>query len=90
MLFIEGNIEFPTSTVSKALIDIVRDEKYEYKKEDLHFFDLRQDSEIRPALLEHSKYRQTPQLYVKGKLVGGIDIVTELHEQNKLKKLLER
>ena len=35
MLFIDGTIDFPTSTVSKDMIDIVRDEKYEYKNEDL-------------------------------------------------------
>ena len=80
MLFIDGTVDFPTTNISKDLIDIVRNPMYNYPKEDLHHFDLKQDSEIRPALLEYSKYRITPQLDVRGKLVGGLDIVNELHE----------
>lgn len=86
----DGTIDFPTTGVSKAFIDIIRHPKYQYPLKDLHHFDLKADTEIRPALLKYSKYRTTPQLYVRGKLVGGLDIVNELHEQNKLAKLLER
>ena len=31
----------------------------------------------------------TPQLYVRERLVGGLEVVRELHEQGKLKELLE-
>ena len=90
MLFIDGTVKFPTTNISKDLVAIVTNPKYNYPEKDLHYFDLKQDSEIRPALLEYSKYKITPQLYVKGKLVGGLDIVNELHEQNKLHEALER
>ena len=75
MVFLDGTIDFPTTIESKAMLDIIKHPKYTYSKKDLNYFDLKQDDEIRPALLDHSKYRVTPQLYVDGKLVGGVDIV---------------
>ena len=54
MIFCDGHIDHPTTTISKKFIDIIRDPKYNYPKSDLHHFDLKQDSEIRPALLDHS------------------------------------
>ena len=90
MAFIYGTIDFPTSTQSRELIDILKDPMYIYPPNDLQYFDLNQDTEIKPALLSYSKYRVTPQLFIDGKLVGCIDIISELHNQKKLGALLER
>ena len=79
MAFIYGTIDFPTSTGSRELIDILKNPMYSYPIKDLQYFDLNQDSEIKPALLNYSKYRVTPQLYIDGKLVGCLDIISELH-----------
>ena len=57
MLFIEGTIDFPTDVRSEQLVNIVRDPMYEYSKDDLHSFDLCQDSEIQPALLEYCCFK---------------------------------
>lgn len=40
-------------------------------------------------MLDYCRYRVTPQLYVMERLVGGLEVVRELHEQGKLKRLLE-
>ena len=79
MAFIYGTIDFPTSTGSRELIDILKNPMYSYPINDLQYFDLNQDSEIKPALLNYSKYRVTPQLYIDGKLAGCLDIISELH-----------
>lgn len=89
MLFIEGTIDFPTEINSEKLVNIVRDPRYNYARENLDSFDLNQDREIRPALLDYCQYRVTPQLYIGQRLVGGLEIVRELHQQGKLKDLLE-
>eukprot|EP00806_Schmidingerella_arcuata_P005014 Macronucleus_5552.p1 GENE.Macronucleus_5552~~Macronucleus_5552.p1 ORF type:complete len:169 (+),score=12.56 Macronucleus_5552:1-507(+) len=89
MLFIEGTIDFPTEVHSEELVNIVKNPYYNYPREDLHSFDLRQDVEIKPALLEYCKYRSTPQLYVRQRLVGTLDVVREMHQQGRLKNLLE-
>lgn len=60
MLFIEGTIDYPTEIKSEMLVKLVRDPSYIYPKEDLHSFDLNQDAEIRPALLNYCRYRVTP------------------------------
>jgi monothiol glutaredoxin len=46
------------------------------------------DAELRQGLKELSNWPTFPQLYVDGKLVGGCDIVTELHDSGELAKIL--
>jgi monothiol glutaredoxin len=46
------------------------------------------DADLRQGLKEYSNWPTYPQLYVDGKLVGGCDIVTEMHENGELQKLL--
>ncbi|EFJ47070.1 hypothetical protein VOLCADRAFT_32338, partial [Volvox carteri f. nagariensis] len=41
-------------------------------------FDILQDEAIRQGLKEYSNWPTYPQLYVRGELVGGCDIVTEM------------
>ena len=60
MLFIEGNIDFPTEVNSEKMVEIIKHPSYNYEKADLHSFDLNQDREIRPALLDYCRYRVTP------------------------------
>ena len=42
--------------------------------------DILPDPRIRQVLSEHSGWPTIPQLFIDGELVGGCDIVTELHE----------
>lgn len=46
------------------------------------------DEEKRQALKTYSSWPTFPQLYVKGELVGGCDIVTELYESQELEQML--
>ena len=48
-----------------------------------------EDPELREALKQYSNWPTYPQLYVNGELVGGCDIVTEMHEKGELKSLIE-
>jgi monothiol glutaredoxin len=50
--------------------------------------DILPDPRIRQLLSEHSGWPTIPQLFVDGELVGGCDIVTELHETGQLKELV--
>jgi monothiol glutaredoxin len=50
--------------------------------------DILPDPRIRQLLSEHSGWPTIPQLFVDGELVGGCDIVTELHESGQLKELV--
>lgn len=47
-----------------------------------------EDQEIREGLKIYSSWPTFPQLYVKGELVGGSDIVIEMYHSGELQKLL--
>ena len=48
-----------------------------------------EDPEVREGLKEYSNWPTFPQLYVKGELIGGCDIVVEMYHSGELQKLLE-
>jgi monothiol glutaredoxin len=51
-------------------------------------YDVLADPELRQGLKEFSNWPTFPQLYINGELIGGCDIVTELHQQGELQKLV--
>lgn len=51
--------------------------------------DVLPDPRIRQELSALSNWPTIPQLFVKGELVGGCDIVTEMYESGELAELLE-
>ena len=48
-----------------------------------------EDPEIRVRLSEHSSWPTIPQLFVKGELIGGCDIVMELESKRELGDVLQ-
>ena len=47
------------------------------------------NQDIRANLPKYGNWPTFPQLWVKGELIGGCDIVTEMYEKGELKTLLE-
>lgn len=52
-------------------------------------FDILEDEEVRQELKRFSNWPTYPQLYVKGALIGGLDIVKELKEDGELRTALD-
>ena len=52
------------------------------------YINILDNPEIRENLKTYSNWPTFPQLYVKGELVGGCDIVTEMYESGELKELV--
>lgn len=52
------------------------------------YVDILANPEIRQALPMHSDWPTFPQLFVKGELIGGSDIIAEMYEQGELELLL--
>lgn len=52
-------------------------------------FDILTDEEVRQGLKTYSEWPTYPQVYVKGELVGGLDIIKELKANNELDKTLK-
>lgn len=53
------------------------------------FVDILQNPDIRAELPKHANWPTFPQLWVKGELVGGCDIITDLHQSGELKKIID-
>ena|SRR3990167_1311415 len=54
------------------------------------YIDVLAEPEIRDILPKFANWPTFPQLYVKGKLIGGCEIMLELFESGKLKAFLKR
>lgn len=70
----------PECGFSSKIVNILK----EYDGLKYKHFNIFEDNELREALKKYSNWPTYPQLYVKGELIGGIDIVKELHEENEL------
>jgi len=53
------------------------------------YVDILSNPEIRSTLPQYANWPTFPQLWVSGELVGGCDIVTEMHEKGELKTLID-
>ena len=52
-------------------------------------FDILNDEDVRQGLKKYSNWPTYPQVYVKGELVGGLDIIQELHKNGELMSILQ-
>jgi len=52
------------------------------------YVDILENQEIRQTLPNISDWPTFPQVFVSGELVGGCDIITEMHESGELQKLI--
>ncbi|EMP42174.1 Glutaredoxin-3 [Chelonia mydas] len=70
MLFMKGNKQMAKCGFSKQIIEILNSTGVDFET-----FDILEDEEVRQGLKTYSNWPTYPQLYVKGELVGGLDIV---------------
>ncbi len=53
------------------------------------YVDILANPDIRQELPKYANWPTFPQLYIKGELIGGCDIITQLYEQGELAKMLK-
>ena len=83
ILYMKGTKEMPMCGFSSTVVKILS--MYNIKYKDVNVLE---DPNIRIKLSEHSNWPTIPQLFVKGELIGGCDILVELHNSNELEKIL--
>ncbi|KAG6416590.1 hypothetical protein SASPL_124023 [Salvia splendens] len=83
MLFMKGTPDAPKCGFSSKVVNALKEEGLEFGS-----FDILSDEEVRQGLKTFSNWPTFPQLYHKGELVGGCDIVLELHNNGELKSTL--
>ncbi|KAM9310574.1 glutaredoxin 3 [Pholidichthys leucotaenia] len=84
MLFMKGSKEAARCGFSRQILEILNGTGVDYDT-----FDILQDEEVRQGLKSYSNWPTYPQLYVKGELIGGLDIVKELKESGELASVLK-
>ena len=83
MVFMKGSPEAPRCGFSRTLVGILNDINIKYET-----FDILTDEEVRQSLKVYSNWPTYPQVYVKGSLIGGLDIIKELKEDGELEEAL--
>ena len=78
MLFMKGNPAMPQCGFSAAVVGILKQTGVPFES-----YNILADQELREGLKEYSSWPTFPQLYVDGKLVGGADIVRDLHAEGR-------
>lgn len=85
VLFMKGTPDFPQCGFSAQTAAALRAINARYTHVNIF-----EEPELREALKAYSNWPTYPQLYVKGELVGGSDIVIEMYRSGELKTLLEQ
>jgi monothiol glutaredoxin len=83
MLFMKGNPAMPQCGFSAAVVGILKQTGVPFDS-----YNILADQELREGLKLYSSWPTYPQLYVDGKLIGGADIVRDLHAKGELQQLL--
>lgn len=84
MLYMKGDRTFPQCGFSARVVDVLEKLKISYTT-----YDILSDPELRFGMKVFSKWPTFPQLFVKGELVGGSDIVYQMYESGELTSLLK-
>ena len=84
VLYMKGTPQSPQCGFSGATVQILQ----ACGVQDFTAVDVLADPEIRDGIKAYANWPTIPQLYIKGELVGGADIVRELHQQGELQKLI--
>jgi monothiol glutaredoxin len=85
LLYMKGTPQFPMCGFSANVAQVLKTLKTKFS-----YVNVLENPDIRAELPKYANWPTFPQLYVQGELIGGCDIVLELHENNDLLPILEQ
>jgi monothiol glutaredoxin len=83
MLYMKGTPDFPQCGFSAAAVQALNAVGAQFNSVNIF-----EDPELREALKQYSNWPTYPQLYVKGELIGGADIIRDMYQTGELEKLV--
>jgi monothiol glutaredoxin len=83
VLYMKGTPDFPQCGFSAAAVRALNASGARFNHVNIF-----EDPEVREALKQYSNWPTYPQLYINGELIGGSDIILEMHASGELQKLL--
>ena len=84
LLYMKGTPDFPQCGFSGQTVAALNAVGKPYA-----FVNIFEDPEIREGLKVYSNWPTFPQLYVKGELIGGCDIVIDMYNSGELEKVIK-
>ena len=85
VLYMKGSPDFPQCGFSANAVGILK----ACGVTELFTVNVLENPEIRQGIKEFAHWPTSPQLYINGEFIGGSDIVTEMHQNGELQKLLK-
>ena len=83
VLFMKGTKHMPQCGFSMQVAQILQHLGVDFKD-----INVLEDMSVRDGIKAYSNWPTIPQLYVKGKFIGGCDIVREMFQAGELQELL--
>ncbi len=83
LLYMKGTPDFPQCGFSGQAVAALNAVGKPFS-----FVNIFEDEEIRQGLKTYSNWPTFPQLYVKGELIGGSDIIIDMYNSGELAELL--
>ena len=84
ILYMKGTKQMPMCGFSNSVVQILNHYGVEYKD-----VNVLEDPMIREKLSEYSNWPTIPQLFVKGELIGGSDIMFEMYQSGEMQELID-
>lgn len=84
ILYMKGTPQFPQCGFSAQVVDVLKPIGRQFA-----YVNILENPDIRSTLPEYANWPTFPQLWVKGELVGGCDIIIEMARSGELKPLVE-
>ena len=83
VLFMKGTPQFPMCGFSSRATQALKECRAQF-----NHVNVLEDPEVRANLPRFSNWPTFPQLFVNGELIGGCDIVVELHAAGELQRIV--
>jgi monothiol glutaredoxin len=85
VLFMKGTPQMPMCGFSSRATAILQELQVPF-----HGVNVLEDQDLREGIKEFGQWPTIPQLYIKGELIGGSDIMMEMYEAGELQDLFKK
>ena len=85
LIYMKGSPEAPLCGFSARALEILKSYNVPIASRNVLA-----DESLRQGIKEFSDWPTIPQIFVNGEFIGGCDIITEMHQNGELKKLLDK
>ena len=84
MIFMKGTPTAPKCGFSRQVVEIMEQQQIAFSS-----FDILSDEDVRQGLKTYSDWPTYPQIYCRGELIGGLDILMEMVDEGNLPQQLQ-